>query len=47
MEEQPQAAPWTRREFLKGTAVAGGLAVGAARSRAGVSEALSAGQRRE
>ena len=32
MAEQPQPAPWTRREFLKGTAVAGGLAVGAARS---------------
>ena len=28
MAEQPQPAPWTRREFLKGTAVAGGLAVG-------------------
>jgi ABC-type nitrate/sulfonate/bicarbonate transport system substrate-binding protein len=32
MAEQPQPAPWTRREFLKGTAVAGGLAVGGARS---------------
>src|SRR5258705_10812849 len=32
MAEQPQPAPWTRREFLKGTAVVGGLAVGAARS---------------
>jgi len=32
MAEQPHPAPWTRREFLKVTAVAGGLAVGAARS---------------
>lgn len=30
MAEQPQPAPWTRREFLKGTAVAGGLALGGA-----------------
>ena len=27
MAEQPQPARWTRREFLKSTAVAGGLAV--------------------
>jgi NitT/TauT family transport system substrate-binding protein len=32
MAEQPQSAPWTRREFLKVTAVGAGLAVGAARS---------------
>jgi NitT/TauT family transport system substrate-binding protein len=32
MTEQPQPAAWTRREFLKVTAVAGGLAVGTARS---------------
>jgi NitT/TauT family transport system substrate-binding protein len=32
MAEQPQPAPWTRREFLKVTAVSAGLAVGAARS---------------
>jgi NitT/TauT family transport system substrate-binding protein len=32
MAEQPRPAPWTRREFLKSSAVAGGLAVGASRS---------------
>src|SRR3977135_3776154 len=32
MAEQPHPAPWKRREVLKVTAVAGGLAVGAARS---------------
>ena len=32
MAEQPRPAPWTRREFLRSSAVAGGLAVGASRS---------------
>src|SRR6195256_1665289 len=32
MAERPQPEPWTRREFLKVTAVAGGLALGTARS---------------
>src|SRR5258705_12928471 len=31
MAEQPRSASWTRRDFLKSTAVAGGLAVTAAR----------------
>src|SRR5258705_10820246 len=42
MAEQPRSASWTRRDFLKSTAVAGGLAVTAARPGVARPQALKA-----